>query len=353
MKASAPIKALALLAVAAACGLAAGPGFADDRWVASGRSLDELLQALRHPASATSRCNAAEAIAAYQDRAIEPLMELYGNESLLVRSYVCLALSRIGPAAAPAVPALARSAGDPSDALRERVVITLAAIGPGAAEAVPVLRPMIDEGDYRLRAAAVAALVAIGNAEAVEALDDTFCHGDTHTQLVVLAALEQTPSCAARMTPTLIQAARGADYTIADHAVMLLAEAGPEGLVTLDEMLAAEDPQLRRRAAMALSQVSPSCESALPALAACLTDPDSAVRFWAVKALGHGGPAARFAIPQLLDCLADADADVRWQTALALARLGLDPHSATSLAALKSDPHPTVRKVAGELLKPR
>ena len=57
----------------------------------------------------------------------------------VVRGLCALELSRLGPAAAPALPALVARLKDPDAGVRMESAIAIGAIGPGAAAAVPSL----------------------------------------------------------------------------------------------------------------------------------------------------------------------------------------------------------------------
>jgi HEAT repeat protein len=54
-------------------------------------------------------------------------------------------LAHMGPAAAPAVPALIEALGDPAASVRYPVTIALREIGPAAKAAVPALKKVVDD----------------------------------------------------------------------------------------------------------------------------------------------------------------------------------------------------------------
>jgi HEAT repeat protein len=62
-----------------------------------------------------------------------------------VRNAAAYEISGLGPAAAPAVPALIEALDDPSASVRFPVTVALGEIGPAAAAAVPRLKLMMDE----------------------------------------------------------------------------------------------------------------------------------------------------------------------------------------------------------------
>jgi hypothetical protein len=61
------------------------------------------------------------------------------------RNAAAYAISGMGPAAAPAVPALIAALDDPDPAVRFPVTVALGEIGPAASAAVPRLKKMMDE----------------------------------------------------------------------------------------------------------------------------------------------------------------------------------------------------------------
>ncbi len=61
------------------------------------------------------------------------------------RNAAAYELSGMGPAAAPAVPALIEALSDPEPTVRFPATVALGEIGPAAAAAVPTLKKMMDE----------------------------------------------------------------------------------------------------------------------------------------------------------------------------------------------------------------
>lgn len=66
-------------------------------------------------------------------------------EAPQTRNAAAYEISGLGPAAAPAVPALIQALEDPNPTVRFPVTVALGEIGPAAAEAVPRLKKMMDE----------------------------------------------------------------------------------------------------------------------------------------------------------------------------------------------------------------
>ncbi|HEY8259439.1 MAG TPA: HEAT repeat domain-containing protein [Gemmatimonadales bacterium] len=61
------------------------------------------------------------------------------------RNAAAYEISGLGPAGAPAVPALIEALDDPNASVRFPVTVALGEIGPGASAAVPKLKKMMDE----------------------------------------------------------------------------------------------------------------------------------------------------------------------------------------------------------------
>ncbi len=107
---------LAPLATAALCltSIASAQGTAGKEPVADGRTLSQWIEELKGLAPQTRNA------AAYE-------------------------ISGMGPAAAPAVPALIAALDDPEASVRFPVTVALGEIGPGAKAAVPKLKQMMEE----------------------------------------------------------------------------------------------------------------------------------------------------------------------------------------------------------------
>jgi HEAT repeat protein len=107
---------LAPLAAAALCltSIASAQGTAGKEPVADGRTLSQWVEELKAPAPQTWNAAADE-------------------------------ISGMGPAAAPAVPALIAALDDPEASVRFPVTVALGEIGPGAKAAVPKLKQMMEE----------------------------------------------------------------------------------------------------------------------------------------------------------------------------------------------------------------
>jgi HEAT repeat protein len=218
---------------------------------------------------------------------------------LFVRQSAAVALERIGPAAAEAVPALIQALGDADENVRAKAAVALGRIGPAAAEAVPALIQALGDADENVRAKGAVALGGIGPA-------------------------------AAEAVPALIAALGDANENIRESAAWALGKIGPAAAEAVPALIAAlgdTDKDVRAKAIAALRWIGPA---AVPALIQALSSADENVRANAVRALEKrrlaspdrspttAAEAVVEAVLMLIAALGDADKDVRANAAKAL-----------------------------------
>ena len=137
---------------------------------------------------------------------------------------------------------------------------------------------------------------------------------------------------------------------------------GPNGVLALSRALHADDVQLRKNAALALSVLAggwydsswPKLDirRALPALVVALQDSDANVRGWSAQAIGDIGADAKSAVPDLITLLSNPDEGSRNSACIALR--GIGPAAKPALPALNkslSDPSKDVRQFAALAIK--
>ena len=88
---------------------------------------------------------ALDALAALGPPAVPRLIDALKHEK--IRGQVVYILGQIGPAAAPATPALAKLIADKDERVAHEAVLALANIGPGAKDAVPALIQALQQGE--------------------------------------------------------------------------------------------------------------------------------------------------------------------------------------------------------------
>lgn len=296
------------------------------------------------------------------------------------RAYAAEALEDIGPQAAAAAPQLIKALGDPEISVGDsarRTLTRLSAAAPLMAGALlsvpPVVRKKLEE-----------ILSAQGDDGAL-ALAANFGKGNKELAIESIAALAGMREKAAKAVPALVRAAVSDDPDIKTLALAALGDIGAPSGRFLSGLLASGAPSYREGASVVLAAMKPPPASALPALAAALSDPDAAVRLNSAKALdacppgmlaglsqdqagalqkaaaAGGAPAAPAADALLKSGKASPDwlagqlsSSSTLTRELAAAALASSPHpplktAAALLAALK-DPSPGVRRAAARAL---
>ncbi|MGC7097312.1 HEAT repeat domain-containing protein [Amycolatopsis lurida] len=124
-----------------------------------------------------------------------------------------------------------------------------------------------------------------------------------HRQQAVLAPAEDAPVPTELLAKAVLTEA---DPNVAGALRWALARAGDDGVASLAAGLSSEDVDIRRRAIMAIAELSG--EEATTVLADALGDPDPAVRGHAALASGRRGAVA--AIPMLVDMVVEGTNDV-------------------------------------------
>jgi HEAT repeat protein len=168
------------------------------------------------------------------------------------RAAAARALSDMGPAARPAVPALARAVADPDPEVRRLAAYALRQIGPDARDAAPDLEKALADSVPAVKRAAAYALLAV------------------------------SPDSAAPL-PTLIEAIQLGDA----RAIVAVGQMGPaarEAIPSLVQAMGNRSTVVRVQAVQALARSDPSDKAAQAALARARNDPEERVRQAAASA---------------------------------------------------------------------
>lgn len=205
--------------------------------------------------------NALDALAAFGPKILPKVTGALKDKQ---RRHLAAALIyRLGPQAAPAVPAVLEALSEPpaseDDLLfRHRAQLVLAAIGPEAKNAVPVLIESLDSDDQEVRGSACYALGKIGAeaADAVPALEKRLQELDGASRTAFVWALLQIrpgdPQLEAKAVPLLVEALNHEQELVRVEAATSLGEiasaATPEVIARLKE-LAGKDADARVREA--------------------------------------------------------------------------------------------------------
>ncbi|NQT12148.1 MAG: HEAT repeat domain-containing protein [Planctomycetes bacterium] len=272
--------------------------------------------------------SAAEAIRRIDPRNEEPLPFLleilerneWGSSRPSRSFYAAQALKNLGPAAAPAVPALTLLLQHEQEDARENGADILGTIGPAAKVALPELIGAMRDDNKPRRPRPWAhseSRMAETAAEAVHTIDPD--NLEAKARVVKIDAEDRRDVRSA--VPDLIK------------------------------MMQHGDPFVRQAAAEALAAVGDRV--ALPALIWAVSDERPEVRIAAANALGQFGSAAEEAVPALREALRSRQnrsaPDVRREVATALGEIGTAAANARlELRNLRYDEDPTVRKAAAD-----
>jgi|GEM_PF-1060132 len=283
--------------------------------------------------------------------AVEPLRKALADPDAIVRSMSVVALGKIGPKAAAAVPDLLRLLNETAVAERRPLLVALAQIGIGIPEVLEVILAALRDPDTREMAcnmlaqwpslpvsAAPAILEIVRNPNSGSVYWDTLLVRsgllaltrivppppevleEFRTQLaksevsVAAQALGEIGPPAAALLPELLAALdrRRDPYTIAKA----IGKIGGEGITALVQVLEREPNEhehLLGAAVAGLKEAGPAAVSALPMLLACLRRKNNpsgqviVVNAIVVDAIAAMGPDAAVAVPDLVARLLEGD----------------------------------------------
>ena len=196
------------------------------------------------------------------------------HERALDRRNALTVLAKFGPAAKPALPGMIQLLGDENMVVKIAAVQALGSLGPNAEAAIPSFLQLVKTNELYLRVLAASSLWRIA--------------GGTHEQIVREAALSVV----------------GKEYSLTAEGIRLLKQSGNAELAVpvLVEALSPFNAKARRsEAAVFLGQLGPIAKTAVPELTAALFDEAAGVRACAAEALGNIGPDARSALPLLYE----------------------------------------------------
>jgi HEAT repeat protein len=240
------------------------------------------------------------------------------------------ALKMLGPAAAPAVPALVRLLSDRDAEVRLTAARCLAGIGSVGQDAVPaLLRVFVASNgtnwdDIALRSATANALGEMGPS--------------ARLAIPQLAAASEEPEIALALLriqgeslgPMFERLADTSDPNKWRRTVTLVAGLGTNAepaIPFLVTALHATNAEVQSQAIIALGQIHLRPEICIPVLIAQLNSTNSVLRGRSARALAGFGSEAKAVVPELLKCLDDPD--LRLRTAATNALRLIDPEAAS------------------------
>jgi HEAT repeat protein len=244
-----------------------------------------------------NRWDFADALGAIGKASLSVLTNALENKDPGIRAAAVLGLTRLGPAAGPAVPPLVQRLKDADPEVRSRAVRALSAIGPAAAPAL--VHAIEDErGLVRQGAAEALASPAISWRQVEPALLGMLHDDDPASRCQALATL-------------------AAVHARDERAILAMAAA-----------LKDPAPEVRLAAAGALGDLCWKAQPAVPALIEALMDDTAPVRSSAARTLGLIGPPAEMARKALSDLSMDSDPAVRSAANEALLKIAAGPRRA-------------------------
>ncbi len=224
-----------------------------------------------------------------------------------------------------AVTTLRMALGDTSAAVRIQAASSLGQIGPAAAPAVPALVGLLKDGDETVRCQAAEAIGHIGVAGdlSVAALDELLGDASVPVRTAAARALGGLKEAAAPAVSSLVALLQDPVESVRTAAAESIAQVGTLDSIATDTVVAGlhnDDNVVRAQTAEALGNIGASAKEAAPALVESLKDNNDVVRARAVEALGKiGNGVAEVAVPGLVRALRDPD---NWVSALAAEALG-------------------------------
>jgi HEAT repeat protein len=188
--------------------------------------------------------------------------------------------------------------------------VALGVLGPAAAPAVPALGHAIRDRDPRVSAAAIEALRVVGPAglqvvvEAMRTNDVTLLHH-------LAAAVARTGPAAAEWAPQLVEVLLAAPPACRLPVTHALQGLGGAAVPPLGAGLRSDQAEIRELAARTLRTLIADDHAALQEVIRLSGGPDPVLRRGAVRALGAGTLWQRGAITALTRALDDSESEVR------------------------------------------
>ena len=202
-----------------------------------------------------------------------------------VRSRAADELSMLGESAAEAIPHLIRALRDNYEPVCLNAAYALGTIGEPA---VPQLIATLGDENAPIRRMAAYALAAVG-VPAIPALSEALQHTEDAVRVEAAYALAQIGDAAESAIPVLMERTKDNSVEVRRYLAEAFGSLGPAAapaVSVLCDMLASDhDEQTRFEAALALAQVGPAANDAVPVLTRAFTDENRYVRDNAVLAL--------------------------------------------------------------------
>jgi HEAT repeat protein len=298
------------------------------------------------------------------------VLELMKERDVNVRAHAIGVLTRIGPTAKAAIPALVKALDDDSFVAHE----AMRALGSMGSDAKPAVAPLLQrfatvkpdkkgkdekggDGEYE-RKTILTALEGIGPgaAEAVPQLLELL---PKHPQVArVLGKIGPDAKAGVPALEKLYRNERGySKFWSAFALVKITRKTDPYVSELAGVFLKSKDGYLRRQAIEALAELGPDAKAALPAFILAVKETSARGRPFSdfhgegARALVHLGPAAKEAVPYLIDMVKNSFYSDKIAAAEALGAIGPDAKDAIpSLEKMAAEDDRRLRAVAEKAL---
>ncbi len=274
-----------------------------------------------------------------QEADTKQLIADINNSDKLVRIQALDGLAELGASASAAVPALTVALADGDEEIVWHAARTLGAVGEGAATAVPKLTAALEDERPKVRGYAAYALGRIGKPAlaAADKLIELAFDKEVLVRRAALRALRLIDPPQEKTMPLVMKVLEQGDMSVIIPALQSLAEQGKDAVPRLRNALKHEQAQYW--ACLVLAEIGPDAAEAVPEIQEVLKAQNPDVRLEALVALGEIGPGAKPSVPAIV-ALAGSDEfkHVRYAAVYALGKIGTDDAAAKLLhEGMKSD----------------
>lgn len=238
-------------------------------------------------------------------------------------------LGEMGPAAAPAVPALVKSLASSNPGLKYEAANSLGLINADPKLAVPAVGKLLKDPEPLLQFTAIETLQRFGREAKsfVPQLKELL--NDKEPMMAVSAARAMMeieagtgPHVAAAQAVLIEKGLKSDRSDVASAAIHGLAVIGIPAVPAIQALVTGHHDQSCVNACDALAAIGAGAEKAVEQLVAITKTSNVTLRWHAASALGDIGPAAKSATPTLIGLLSDPDAQVRLSAEQSLVKIG-------------------------------
>lgn len=270
--------------------------------------------------------------------AIQPvlprLLERLAAEDAMVRSSAAFAIGQLGQSGAAAVPALIAAIHQFQEGPESSLVRAISQIGP---QAVPDLLRAVR--DQQFSPEHLAAVLSGMGLRAVAPLKLALGHADAAVRAGAAGALGAIDPLDDETFTALLGTCQDPEASVRVSALRAVGELGDaKGRAVVEQGLADGDPQVRRTALVAFSQLPVPTKEKVNAILAALEDSDEPSRAAAARALGQLGPIAKVYAAKIVGLLDSKTLEHRIDAVVALGRIHADqPEIVARLGQLLND----------------